>query len=39
VAEPEPRTQADWVVTTVRRSGFEPWHMLMAVDGDEIIGV
>lgn len=35
----EPSTQADWAATTVRRPGFEPWHMLVAVDGDEIVGV
>ena len=33
-----PSTYEDWQAVVLRRPGFEPWHLLVAVDGDEVVG-
>jgi GNAT superfamily N-acetyltransferase len=35
----EPSTYEDWAAPTLLRPGFEPWHALVAADGDEVVGV
>jgi GNAT superfamily N-acetyltransferase len=35
----EPTAFDDWASRSVRRDGFEPWMLPVALDGDEIVGV
>nr|CAA9319900.1 MAG: hypothetical protein AVDCRST_MAG46-765 [uncultured Nocardioidaceae bacterium] len=34
-----PSTYDDWEAVVLRRPGFEPWHLLVAADGVELLGV
>lgn len=34
-----PSTYEDWAAPVLGRPGFEPWQLLVAVDGDELVGV
>ena len=34
-----PTTFEDWEAIVLRRPGFEPWHLLVAAQGDELLGV
>jgi mycothiol synthase len=34
-----PSTFDDWAAPVLGRPGFEPWHLLVAADGDELVGV
>lgn len=34
----DPSTFGDWSATTIRRPGFEPWHLPLAVEEDEVVG-
>lgn len=34
-----PTTYEDWEAIVLRRPGFEPWHLLVAAEGDELLGV
>jgi GNAT superfamily N-acetyltransferase len=35
----QPNSFDDWAATTLRRPGFQPWHMLVAAQGGEVVGV
>jgi GNAT superfamily N-acetyltransferase len=34
-----PTTYEDWAAPVLGRPGFEPWHLLVAAEGDELLGV
>jgi GNAT superfamily N-acetyltransferase len=34
----QPSTYADWAAPTLLRPGFEPWHALVAAQGEEVLG-
>lgn len=34
-----PTTYGDWAAPVLGRPGFEPWHLLVAAEGDELLGV
>jgi mycothiol synthase len=34
-----PTTYEDWAAPVLGRPGFEPWHLLVAADGDDVLGV
>ena len=34
-----PNSYDDWAATTLRRPGFEPWHLLVATQDRELVGV
>ena len=37
--ERPPSTFEDWAAPVLKRPGFEPWHLLVAAHGDELVGV
>lgn len=34
-----PSTYGDWAARTLSRPGFEPWQLLLAVEGESVVGV